>query len=152
MRRGADRGHRLLDGVVILWGPRVIAKPADNRLRPELRRATLNERRVDVVFQLPIPETRHMNKSELCAHVAASTSVPKATADAVVSAVFSTIAETLARNETVAIAGFGTFTTRARAAREGRNPATGESIAIAASKSPAFKAGKKLRETVNAGK
>ena len=122
VRRGADRGHRLLDGVVILWGPRVIAKPADNRLRPELRRATLNERRVDVVFQLPIPETRHMNKSELCAHVAASTSVPKATADAVVSAVFSTIAETLARNETVAIAGFGTFTTRARAAREGRKP------------------------------
>ena len=47
---------------------------------------------------------------------------------------------------------FGTFTTRARAAREGRNPATGESIAIAASKTPAFKAGKKLRETVNAGK
>lgn len=93
-----------------------------------------------------------MNKSELCAHVAASTSVPKATADAVVSAVFSTIAETLARNGTVAIAGFGSFSTRARAAREGRNPATGETIAIAASNTPAFKAGKKLRETVNAGK
>ena len=53
------------------------------------------------------------------------------------------------RNETVAIAGFGTFSTRSRAARQGRNPRTGEHIAIAASKAPAFKAGKKLRDTVN---
>ena len=92
-----------------------------------------------------------MNKSELCTHVAAQASVSKATADNVVSAVFSTIGEALARDETVALAGFGTFTTRARPARRGRKPATGESIAIAASKTPAFKARKKLRESVNAG-
>ena len=92
-----------------------------------------------------------MNKSELCTLVAAQASVSRATADTVVAAVFSTIAEALARNEPVAIAGFGSFTTRTRAARQGRNPGTGESIAIAASKAPAFKAGKNLRETVNDG-
>ena len=62
------------------------------------------------------------------------------------------IGETLARDEPVAIAGFGTFSTRARSPQQGRNPATGETISIAASKTPAFKAGKSLRETVNAGK
>ena len=64
---------------------------------------------------------------------------------------FATIAEALARGETVSIAGFGTFATRSRAARQGRNPATGESIAIAASTAPSFKAGKALRDAVNAG-
>ena len=90
-----------------------------------------------------------MNKSELSAHVAAHVSVSRATADSVVSAVFSAIGDALARDDTVAIAGFGTFSTRTRAARKGRNPRTGESIAIAASKTPAFKAGKALRDTVN---
>ena len=93
-----------------------------------------------------------MNKSELCTQVAAQPSVSTATADAVISAVFSTIAEALTRDETIAIAGFGTFSTRARAARRRRNPATGETIATAASKTPAFKAANKLRETFNAGK
>ena len=93
-----------------------------------------------------------MNKSELSTHVAAQVFVSRVTADSVVSAVFSTIADALSSNDTVAIAGFGNLSTRDRAAREGRNPATGESIAIAASKTPAFKAGKKLRETVNAAK
>ena len=92
-----------------------------------------------------------MNKSQLIAHVAARASVSNATADALVSAVFATIGEALAREEAVAIAGFGKFTARARAARDGRNPATGESIRIAASKTPAFKAGKTLRDAVNAG-
>ena len=90
-----------------------------------------------------------MNKSELSTHVAARVSVSRATADSVVSAVFSAIGDALARDDTVAIAGFGTFSTRNRAARQGRNPATGESIAIAASKTPAFKPGKTLRDTVN---
>ena len=93
-----------------------------------------------------------MNKSELCAHVATRADVSRATADTVISTALSMIGEALARDETVAIAGFGTFSTRARSARQGRNPATGESISIAASKTPAFKAGKRLRETVNAGK
>ena len=66
----------------------------------------------------------------------------------VVDAVFSAISDALARDERVAIAGFGTFSTKTRGARQGRNPGTGESIAIAASKSPAFKAGKTLRDAV----
>ena len=90
-----------------------------------------------------------MNKSELSTQVAARASVPKATADAVVSAAFAVIADALARDDTVAVAGFGTFSTRTRAARQGRNPQTGESIAIAASQTPAFKAAKKLRDSVN---
>lgn len=93
-----------------------------------------------------------MNKSELCAHVAVQAAVSKAAADSVVSALFTAIGEALAREEPVTIAGFGTFSTRARPARQGRNPATGERISIAASKAPAFKAGKTLRATVNAGK
>ena len=73
----------------------------------------------------------------------------KAGAYAAVGAVFSTIADTLATGETVMIIGFGTVSTRPRPARQGRNPRTGESIPIAASTAPTFKAGKTLRDTVN---
>ena len=90
-----------------------------------------------------------MNKSALTSHVAKQVSLSRSTADRVVSAVFSTIADTLARDETVAVARFGTFTTRKRPARQGRNPRTGESIAIAASTAPSFKAGKTLRDALN---
>ena len=90
-----------------------------------------------------------MNKAELASHVAAETRVPKATADRAVSAVFAAIGDALARSEKVTIAGFGTFATRSQAARQGRNPATGESIAISASTTPSFKAGKTLRDAVN---
>ena len=89
-----------------------------------------------------------MNKSELSSRVAADASIPRAAAARAIDAVFSTISETLARGEAVAIAGFGTFSTRSRAGRQGRNPHTGEPIAIAATKAPAFKAGKALREAV----
>ena len=68
--------------------------------------------------------------------------------DSVIDAVFSTISGALANDKTVTIAGFGTFSTRARAARQGRNPKTGEPITIAASNAPAFKAGKALRAAV----
>ena len=91
-----------------------------------------------------------MNKSELTSSVAARTSVTRADADSVVAEVFATIAEALARGEKVSIAGFGTFATRSRTPRQGRNPATGESIAIAASTAPSFKTGKTLREAANA--
>ena len=84
-----------------------------------------------------------MNKSELSAHVAAETAVARTTADSVVSALFATIAEALARGEKISISGFRTFATRSRAAHQGRNPATGESVAIAASTTPSFKAGKR---------
>ena len=66
-----------------------------------------------------------MNKTELASSVATRTSVTRATADSAVAAVFATIAEALARGEKVSIAGFGTFATRSRPARQGRNPATG---------------------------
>ena len=119
------------------------------RLHATHRRGTLKGRRIERGRSNTTPGNRLMNKSELSAHVAAHVSVSRATADSVVSAVFSAIGDALARDDTVAIAGFGTFSTRTRAARKGRNPRTGESIAIAASKTPAFKAGKALRDTVN---
>ena len=89
-----------------------------------------------------------MNKADLAARIAAQTSMSRAGADAAVNTVFSTIAEALAGRETVTIAGFGTFSTSSRSARRGRNPRTGESIAIAASTTPSFKASKTLREAV----
>ena len=89
-----------------------------------------------------------MNKSELSSHVAGQASLSKAQGGEVVDAVFSAIADALARDEIVVIPGFGTFSTKSREARQGRNPRTGESIAIAASKSPSFKAGKTLRDAV----
>ena len=91
-----------------------------------------------------------MNKSELAAHVAAQTALSRAQAERTVDAVFSAIGEALAGGECVVIAGFGAFTTKERGARKGRNPRTGETIAIAASRAPAFKAGKALRDAVRA--
>ena len=90
-----------------------------------------------------------MTRSELCARAAATTSLSKADAAAAVGALFSAIADALARGETVTVAGFGRFTTRDRAARTGRNPQTGDAVAIAASRVPAFKAGKALRDAVD---
>ena len=89
-----------------------------------------------------------MNKAELTARVAARTSMSKADADSAVSAVFSVITDSLAAGDTVAIAGFGSFSTKSRTARQGRNPRTGETITIAASTAPLFKAGKTLRDAV----
>ena len=90
-----------------------------------------------------------MNKHELVSHVAAGTPVTKADAERLVGVVFSTIADALARGESVTIAGFGKFATRSRAARTGRNPRTGEPVAIAASRTPSFKPAKALRDAVN---
>ena len=90
-----------------------------------------------------------MNKAELASHVAAETSVTRADAERMVEAMFSAIGDALARDEPVAIAGFGKFAVRSRAARSGRNPQTGEPVAIAASKAPSFKAAKALRDAVN---
>ena len=90
-----------------------------------------------------------MTRSELCARVAAATSLSKADAAAAVGALFSAIAGALAQGETVTVAGFGRFTTRDRAARTGRNPQIGDAVAIAASRVPAFKAGKALRDAVD---
>ena len=89
-----------------------------------------------------------MNKAAVAARVAAQTSLSRADADSAVSGVFSAIADALVGGETVTIAGFGTFLTKSRSARQGRNTRTGESIAIAASTTPSFKASKTPREAV----
>ena len=92
-----------------------------------------------------------VNKSEIAGLVAGRTGIGRSVAGDAVDAVFESIGEALARGEDVRIVGFGTFGTRSRPARTGRNPATGESLNIAASTTPTFKAGKPLRDAVNAG-
>ena len=92
-----------------------------------------------------------MNRTELSAHIAARSNLSRADAATAVDAVVSAIADALASGEEVAIAGFGKFTVRHRPARQGRNPRTGEPVAVAASKAPAFKAAARLRDSVNRG-
>ena len=84
------------------------------------------------------------NKQDLIAKVAEATELTKKDSAAAVDAVFASIEEFLAAGEKVQLIGFGNFEVRERAARQGRNPQTGEAISIAASKVPAFKAGKAL--------
>ena len=89
-----------------------------------------------------------MNKTELIAAVAEKTGLTKKDAERVVSATFETIAQNLAAGNKVQISGFGNFEVKAREARVGRNPRTKETIEIPATKLPAFKASKTLKETV----
>ena len=90
-----------------------------------------------------------MNKTELIMAVAEKANISKKDADTAVNAVIDTIVETLAKDEKVQLVGFGTFEVSERAAREGRNPHTGEPMPIAASKAPKFKAGKALKDMMN---
>lgn len=90
-----------------------------------------------------------MNKTDLIDAVAEEASVSKAEAGRIVDAVFSSITGALKKGEAVTLVGFGTFQVRTRAARTGRNPKTGDTITIAASNNPAFKAGKALKDAVN---
>ncbi|HAJ69820.1 MAG: HU family DNA-binding protein [Alkalibacterium sp.] len=90
------------------------------------------------------------NKAELIEKVASSADLTKKDATAAVEAVFDSIKDTLADGEKVQIIGFGNFEVRDRAARKGRNPQTGEEIQIPATKVPAFKAGKALKDAVKA--
>ena len=89
-----------------------------------------------------------MNKTELIAAVAAKADLTKVDAEKAVKAVFDVIAGELADGNAVQLIGFGTFEVRDRAAREGQNPRTGEKIAVPATKVPAFKAGKALKDAV----
>lgn len=89
-----------------------------------------------------------MNKTELVTAVTEKTDLTKKAANSAVDAIFETITNSLKKEEAVQLIGFGTFEVRERAARKGRNPQTGEEIEIAASKLPAFKAGKALKEAV----
>jgi DNA-binding protein HU-beta len=90
-----------------------------------------------------------MNKAELIDVVASSADLSKAAATRAVDAVFDTITESLRKGDSVTLVGFGTFEVRERSARAGRNPQTGETIQIKASKAPAFKAGKAFKDAVN---
>ena len=90
-----------------------------------------------------------MNKSELIAAMAAKTGETKKSAEASVNAFVDVITESLVEGDKVQLVGFGTFDVRKRSARKGRNPQTKEEIKIPASKAPAFKAGKALKELVN---
>ena len=90
-----------------------------------------------------------MNKTELIAAVAEKTGLTKKDAEKAVSAAFEAITAELVKGEKVSLAGFGIFETKSREARTGRNPLTGETVQIAASKSPAFKASKTLKDAVN---
>ena len=89
-----------------------------------------------------------MNKTELIAAVAEKAGFSKKDAEAAVNAALATITETLKAGDKVSLVGFGTFEVRERAAKQGRNPKTGEAMTIAASKVPAFKAGKALKDAV----
>ncbi|MBP1576044.1 MAG: HU family DNA-binding protein [Oscillospiraceae bacterium] len=89
-----------------------------------------------------------MTKAELINAVAAKTELSKKDSAAAVDALLAAVKETLANGEKVQLAGFGTFEVRTRNARTGRNPRTKEVITIAASKVPAFKAGKALKDVV----
>lgn len=90
-----------------------------------------------------------MNKAELIDIVAEEADISKAAAGRAVDAVTDAIAQALKNDDQVTIVGFGTFAVRERAARSGRNPRTGETITIKASKIPGFKAGKALKDAVN---
>lgn len=89
-----------------------------------------------------------MNKTELVAKVAELADLSKKDAQKAVEAVFEAITDALKSGDRVQLMGFGNFEIRERSARKGRNPQTGEEIEIAASKVPAFKPGKALRESV----
>lgn len=90
-----------------------------------------------------------MNKAELISKMAELEGTTKKAAGEQVDAIVSVITEALKNGEEVSLTGFGKFSVTERAAREGRNPATGETIQIAASKSPKFKAAKALKDAVN---
>ena len=90
-----------------------------------------------------------MNKTELVAALSTKTGVSKKASEASLNAIVEIISTTLKKGDKVQLVGFGTFETRKRAARKGRNPQTGAEMKIPASKSPVFKAGKALKDTVN---
>lgn len=89
-----------------------------------------------------------MTKTELINEVANKTELTKKDSEKAVAAVIESITDALIAGDKVQLVGFGTFEVRDRAAREGKNPATGEAISIPATKVPAFKAGKALKEAI----
>ncbi len=90
-----------------------------------------------------------MNKSELIAEIASRANLSKADAGRALESAIGAVQDALKRSETVSIVGFGNFSVKHRAERSGRNPQTGESIRIAASSTPSFKAGKAFKDAVS---
>lgn len=90
-----------------------------------------------------------MNKSELVASMADKSGLTKADSERAYKAFVETVTETLASGDSISLIGFGSFLVRERSARTGRNPRTGDTIQIKASKNPSFKAGKALKDAVN---
>ena len=90
-----------------------------------------------------------MNKTELIAAVAEKAEISKKDAEKAIKAFTDVVSEELVKGEKIQLVGFGTFEVAERAAREGRNPQTGKTMPIPASKSPKFKAGKALKDEVN---
>ncbi len=93
-----------------------------------------------------------MNKSELVSVIAAKAEITKKSADKAVNALFEAIKDSVATGNKVQVAGFGTFESRKRAARKGKNPQTGAEISIPAATVPAFRAGKAFKEATNGKK
>jgi DNA-binding protein HU-beta len=96
-----------------------------------------------------LKENSEMNKTEFVSQVAATAELSQKDAAKAVEAVFGAVSEALKKGDKVQLIGFGNFEVRERAARKGRNPQTGKEIDIAASKVPAFKAGKALKDAVS---
>ena len=90
-----------------------------------------------------------MNKGELVSAMAEKTGLSKKDTEATLNAFTDIVSDALSKKEKIQLVGFGTFETRERAARTGRNPQTGEELKISASTVPAFKPGKALKENVN---
>ena len=90
-----------------------------------------------------------MNKTELVAAIAEQAEISKKDAEKALKAFTDVVAEELKKGEKIQLVGFGTFEVSERAAREGRNPRSGEAMTIAASKTPKFKAGKALKDSIN---
>ena len=89
-----------------------------------------------------------MNKTELCVEIAQKANLSKKDAEAALKALIDVIAKQLKEDDKVQIIGFGTFEVAKRPAREGRNPKTGETMTIEASRSPKFKAGKAFKDAI----
>jgi DNA-binding protein HU-beta len=90
-----------------------------------------------------------MNKTELVNAIAEEANVKKTEAENVLNAIINCVGKTLGKGDKITLVGFGTFETKKRSAREGRNPKTGETIQIKESIVPSFKAGKTLKDKVN---
>lgn len=90
-----------------------------------------------------------MNKAELIDEIAGAADITKAEAGRALDATVAAITKAMQNGDTVSLVGFGSFVVKERAARQGRNPQTGETIDIAAAKIPSFKAGKALKDAVN---